>query len=90
MPAPDASALQPVLAVLRQLRELKGVREVRPGTFQLRGVTFAQFVISESGLMAELKKPGGSGFDRYPMDTPPRQRKFVEDARARVGRLDDD
>ena len=38
----------------------------------------------------ELKKPGGSGFDRFALDTPPQQRKLVDEARLRAGRLDDD
>ncbi len=86
----ESGALQAVQAVLRQLREIKGVREVRPGVFQIRGAPFAQ-IRAESGMVhAELRKPGGSGFDRYPLDTSPRQRKLVEDARLRAGRLDDE
>lgn len=90
MPAPDSASLQPVQATLRQLREIKGVREVRPGTFQIRGAAFVQLHDEDGALLAELKKPGGTGFDRYPLDTAPRQRKFIEDARLRAGRLDDE
>ena len=43
MPQADAAALQPVQALLRQLREIKGVREVRPGVFQVRGIAIHQF-----------------------------------------------
>jgi hypothetical protein len=86
----DATALQPVQAVLRSLRELKGVRETRPGVFQLRGAVFAQFVVEDGRLRAELRKPGGAGFDRYALDSPPQQRKFTDDARLRVARLDED
>ncbi len=86
----DAVTLETLQPVLRQLREIKGVREIRPGVFQVRGAPFAQ-IRTESGIAhADLRKPGGSGFDRYPLDTPPRQRKLVEDARLRAGRLDDE
>jgi hypothetical protein len=90
MPAADAAALQPLQGVLRQLREIKGLREVRPGTFQVRGSAFAQFHAENGVVYVELKKPGGSGFDRFPMATPPEQRKVVDEARLRARRLDDD
>jgi hypothetical protein len=90
MPAADAAALQPLQGVLRQLREIKGVREVRPGTFQVRGAAFVQFHAENGVVHAELKKPGGSGFDRFPTTTPPEQRKLVDEARLRAGRLDED
>jgi hypothetical protein len=87
----DPQALQALQAVLRQLREIKGVREVRPGVFQVRGAPFVQLRQGDGGgLLAELRKPGGSGFDRYPLDTAPRQRKLVEDARLRAAKLDDE
>ena len=90
MPQADAAALQPLQALLRQLREIKGVREVRPGVFQVRGSAFIQFLGDGGAVHSELKKPGGSGFDRFPLDTPPQQRKLVDEARLRAGRLDDD
>ena len=90
MPQADAAALQPLQALLRQLREIKGVREVRPGVFQIRGSAFIQFQSDGAALHAELKKPGGSGFDRFALDTSPQQRKLVDEARLRAGRLDDD
>jgi hypothetical protein len=31
-------------------------------------------------LFADLKKAGGSGFDRYPLATPTEQRKLIDDA----------
>ena len=90
MPQADAAALQPLQALLRQLREIKGLREVRPGVFQIRGSAFIQFTSDGAAVHAELKKPGGSGFDRFALDTPPQQRKLVDEARLRAGRLDDD
>ena len=86
----DASALQAIQPMLRQLREIKGVREMKPGVFHIRGSAFIHFHDEGGVLHAELKKPGGSGFDRYPMDGAPQQRKFIDDARLRAGRLDDE
>jgi hypothetical protein len=86
----DSTVLQALQPVLRQLREIKGVREVRPGIFHIRGSAFAHFHNDNGVLYADLKMPGGSGFDRYPLDTAPHQRKFIEEARLRAGRLDDE
>jgi hypothetical protein len=86
----DATALAAIQPLLRQLREIKGVREMKPGTYYFRGAAFAHFHVEDGALLADLKKPGGSGFDRYPLDTAPRQRKFIDDARLRAGKLDDE
>ena len=76
--------LAPLQTLLRQLREIKGMREVRPGTFHNRGTAWLQFLVEDGVTIAELKKPGGSGFDRYALDTPPSQRKLVDDAKRRA------
>ena len=86
----DETTLQRVLPLLRQLRDIKGLREVKPGIFYCRGVAFIHFHDEGGTLVADLKKAGGSGFDRYPVDTAPGQRKLVDDAKRRAGRGDDD
>jgi hypothetical protein len=86
----DPAALQRVLPLLRQLRELKGLREMKPGIFYLRGSAFLHFHEDGGALVADLKKAGGGGFDRYPVDTQPGQRKLVDDAKRRLGRADED
>jgi hypothetical protein len=86
----DEAALQRLLPLLRQLREIKGLREMKPGIFYLRGSAFIHFHDEQGALIADLKKPGGSGFDRYPVDAAPGQRKLVDDAKRRVGKLDED
>ena len=86
----DSKALEPLLPLLRQLRDIKGVREVRPGVFHCRGVAFIHFHDEQGELIADLKKAGGSGFDRYPLSTPPAQRKLLDDAKRRASRGDDD
>ena len=86
----DAKALEPVQPLLRQLRDIKSLKEVKPGIFHCRGAAFVHFHDEQGVLVADLKKPGGSGFDRYPLDTPPAQRKLVDDARRRASRADDD
>lgn len=85
---PDALKL--LLPVLRQLREIKGVQELRPGVYQVRRDAFIQFLDEGGALFAELKKPGGSGFDRLPLSTAADQRKLVDEARLRARRLDDE
>jgi hypothetical protein len=86
----DAKALEPLLPLLRQLREIKGLKEVKPGIFYCRGAAFIHFHDEQGVLVADLKKAGGSGFDRYPLNTPPAQRKLVDDAKRRASRGDDD
>ena len=86
----DDDALKRLLPLLRQLREVKGLREVRPGIFYLRGAAFIHFHDEAGVLVADLKKPGGSGFDRYRVDAPPGQRKLVDDAKRRASRNDEE
>ena len=86
----DEAALKRLLPLLRQLREIKGLREMQPGTFYLKGSAFIHFHDAAGALVADLKKAGASGFDRYPVDTPAGQRKLVDDAKSRVGRSDED
>jgi hypothetical protein len=91
MTHPDAKALEPLLPLLRQLRDIKGLKEVRPGVFHCRGAAFIHFHDDGEGrLHADLKKAGGSGFDSYPLDDAPKQRKLVDDAKRRAARNDDD
>jgi hypothetical protein len=86
----DAAALQKLLPLLRQLRELTGVREKSAGIYHCRGAAFVHFHDEQGALFADLKKPGGSGFDRYPVDTPAGQRKFIDDAKRRAASARDD
>ena len=86
----DAAALQKLLPLLRQLRELTGVREKSAGIYHCRGAAFVHFHDEQGALFADLKKPGGSGFDRYPVDTPVGQRKLLDDTKRRVDRGDDE
>lgn len=86
----DEAALARLLPLLRQLREIKGLREMKPGIFYLKGSAFIHFHDDGGALVADLKKAGGSGFDRYPVDAPPGQRKLVDDAKRRAARSDED
>jgi len=75
----DAEALRSLLPVLRQLREIKGVKEMQPGVFYARRDAFIHFHDEGGVLHADLKKPGGSGFDRFPLATPADQRKLDDE-----------
>lgn len=86
---PSAEALEAQRPLVRQLREIKGVSEARPGVLLLRGKPFVTFLVAGDGLVAELLKPGGSGVDRMPLDSAPRQRKLLDEAKLRAKRLDD-
>ena len=86
----DDEALKKLLPLLRQLREIKGVQETQPGIFHARRDAFIHFLEEAGVVFADLKKPGGSGFDRFPLDTPAQERKLVDEARLRARRLDDE
>ena len=86
----DAEALRALLPVLRQLREIKGVKETQPGVFHARRDAFIHFHDEGGVLHAELKKPGGSGFDRFALATPADHRKLVDEARLRARRLEEE
>ena len=83
------TALQALLPLLRQLREIKSLREVKPGIFYLRGQAFLHFHDEGGALVADIKKARG-GFDRFALASPPDQRKLVDEAKRRVGRNDED
>ena len=86
----DEAALKRLLPLLRQLREIKGVKETQPGVFHARRDAFINFHDEGGMLHAELKKPGGSGFDRFALATPADQRKLVDEAKLRARKLDDE
>ena len=85
----DEEALKRLLPLLRQLREVKGLKEMKPGTFYLKGSAFVHFHDEAGVLFGDLKRSRG-GFDRYAVDTPVGQRKLLDDARRRVDRGDDE
>ncbi|MEO8525085.1 MAG: hypothetical protein ABI460_10225 [Caldimonas sp.] len=86
----DAEALKTLAPLLRQLREIKGVKEKSAGIFYGRNDAFIHFHDEGGVLHADLKKAGGAGFDRYLLATPAEQRKLVEDAKLRARRFDDE
>ena len=85
----DEEALKRLLPLLRQLREVKGLKEMKPGTFYLKGSAFVHFHDEAGVLFGDLKRSRG-GFDRYAVDTPVGQRKLLDDAKRRVDRGDDE
>jgi hypothetical protein len=86
----NPKALEPYLPLLRQLREIKGLKEKQPGIFYLRSSAFLHFHDTAGVLAVDLKKPGGSGFDRFTLATAPEQRKLLDAAKLRAARADDD
>ena len=81
-------ALQVVLPLLRQLRDIKTLKEKQPGIFYCRSDAFLQIHIEGDELVADLKKVSGTGFDRYPLTSPLAQRKLFQDAKLRALRAD--
>ena len=85
-----SEALANLQPLIRQLRAIPQVREKQPGTFDLGGQAFVHFHDEGGKLLGDLKKASGMGFDRYPVDAPPDQRKFIDEAKRRAGKLVDD
>ena len=90
MARPSTEALQKLLPLLRQLRDIKGVQETQPGTLHARREVFVVFHEENTILFADLKRAGGAGFDRYALTTLDQQRKLVADAKLRARRLDEE
>ncbi len=83
-------ALARLQSLIRQLRTIPQLREKQAGIFYLVGQAFVHFHDDGGKLLGDLKKASGMGFDRYPVDTPPEQRKFIDEARHRATKLVDD
>jgi hypothetical protein len=80
-------------ALLRQLREIKGLTEKRPGIYYYKATAFLHFHNTDGAeptIDADMKKVPGSGFDRFEVSTPEQQRKLVDEAKKRVKKLQDD
>ncbi len=91
MPHAGAEALARLNELVRQLRTIPQVREKGPGTFQLQGQPFVQFHDDDDGrLAADLRKPSGTGVDRFPVDDAPQRRKFVDEAKRRATKITDE
>jgi len=52
----DEEALKRLLPLLRQLREIKGLREMKPGIFYLKGSAFLHFHDEAGALVGDLKR----------------------------------
>lgn len=83
-------ALARLQEVVRQLRAIPQVRERSPGVFTLLGQTYVQLHDADGKCTAELRKLSGSGTERYPLDSAPEQRKFVDEAKRRATKLTDE
>ena len=86
----EAEALKGLAPLLRQLREIKGVAEKSTGVYYARRDAFVHFHDEAGVLSADLKKPGGSGFDRFLLATPAEQRRFIDEARLRARRFEEE
>ncbi len=83
-------ALAKLQETIRRLRSVPQLREKSPGVFHLLGQPFVHFDDSDGRLHADLRKVSGTGFDRYPLDSAPEQRKFVDEAKRRATRIGDE
>ncbi len=83
-------ALARLQELIRQLRAIPQLREKQPGAFYLVGQAFVHFHDDGGTLTADLKKATGTGFDRYPVDTSPDRRKFIDEAKRRAAKLTDE
>ena len=83
-------ALARAQELLRQLRSIAQVREKQAGIFHLVGQAFVHLHETDGKLHADLKKLSGTGFDRFPVETAPEQRKLLDEAKRRATKMTDD
>ena len=85
-----AAALDRAQSLLKDIRKREGLKEKTRGNFYRASRAFLHFHDEQGLLSVDLKKAGGMGFERYPLDTPAQQRKLVDDAKRRAAKLDED
>jgi hypothetical protein len=93
MPELDADALEQLALLRRQLRDLKGLTESRPGVFTYGGKPFLAFVETEDkALVAEIRNAntGHAAVTRVTVGSAADGRKVIDEARRRLARLTDD
>ncbi len=87
----DPQTLEPLRAMLRQLRDIKGVTERRPGVFYVGSTLLLQIGRdAHGGVHADIRRVASSASDRMPLDGAEQQRRVVDEARKRAAKLDDD
>lgn len=79
---PDAAALVVYATLRRQLRDIKGLTETRPGVFSLGGKVLVEFQDTPDGITAQLRS--GERATRFALNTPVEQRKLVEETKRKV------
>lgn len=91
MTQPDADTLARLAPLRRQLRDVRGIVESRAGLFACAGKPFIELVVRDAKVIAELRSQGAAGgVLRFSVEDPTEARKLVDEARRRVGRMDDD
>ncbi len=89
----DGDTLAALAPLRRQLRELKGLTEARPGVFTYGGMPFLEFLTAVDGTVhAELRNAntGSAAVTRLAAGTALETRKVLDEARRRLARLTDD
>lgn len=89
----DDEALAQLTLLRRQLRDLKGLTESRPGVFTYGGRPFLEFVRRDhEPVYAELRNAnsGSAAIMRFATDQPGAQRQLLDEAKRRLAKLTDD
>ncbi|WP_028311912.1 hypothetical protein [Derxia gummosa] len=82
----------PLAVAARELRGQRSLRESPRNSFMLQNRLFAK-LIAASGkekARAELMTLSGLDTETFPLGTPAEQRRFIDEARRRLGKLADD
>jgi len=85
-------AADPLAAVTRQFRAISTLKESQRNVFTLRGQPFAKLIAASGATpaRAELAKLSGSGTEAFALATAADQRRFLDEAKRRAGKLGDD
>ena len=78
----SSTALDSLEPLLARLREFGVIREKSRGVFYFRSKAFLHFHEDPTGLYADLR--AGSDFERFKVDSPAQQEKFLAIVRRRL------
>jgi hypothetical protein len=91
MSLPDSETLTRLAPLRRQLRDIQGMTEMRPGVFGHGGQVLVQFVSEADGVRAELKRTATSNAPvRFAVDAASDARRMIEEVKRLMSRLTDD
>lgn len=86
----SSDRLAELAPVRKQLRDVPGVTESRPGVFVAARATLVEFFDSEGRAVARLNPQGHGNAELFSLDDAVKRRSLVDALRLRIKRLSED